>query len=352
MTSDNRVARWLLRALNVISAFIEIVFTRTRVTGLENVPHEGGPFIFAPNHASTYDVVVLMRHMPLPVRPVGPGDFPLLFPANLLVEKMGIIRIMRGSADRESLKKMSAVLKNGENLSLFPEGGTWEKRLDDVKPGVAYLSYTTGAQIIPVSIGGTYDVWRHILRLERPQIILHFAPPMPPVEVPDRKRRAEDLRAASLSLMQTIYDHLPPDEQSRYDLHARQRFSATLESVPVGVWHAPTDTDFGVLAELVSKPNLVGPLADNLRLPLQPLLDADNFYPAAAVLNAVAALQVALTETLPEFLNYRLGDVKAARGLEELTALYHAASEALAQEVWLRFAPAVHVEDEPLPPNA
>ncbi len=351
MTSANGITSAILRTLKLLSALVEAFLTRTTVTGLENIPREGGPFIFAPNHASTYDVVVLLQHIPLPVRPVGPADFPLLFPANLLVENMGVIRILRGSADRDSLKKMSAVLKNGEHLTLFPEGGTWEKRLDDVKPGVAYLSYTTGAQIIPVAIGGTYDVWRRILRLQRPHIAVHFCEPMPPVEITDRKQRAQELRAASLAVMQAIYDHLSPEERARYDLYARQSFSATLEAAPAELMPKAQQSDFSVLAELISKPNLFSPLVHNLKLPLAPFQHTDRFFPAAEVLNAVAALQVTLTETLPEFLNYRLGDDKAARGLAELDELYRVAAAAMPQDVFLRFTPQVTLHEAPLPPN-
>lgn len=166
------------RLLRALALLIEALFTRTRITGLENIPHDSEtPLIFAANHASTYDVVLLMLHIPVPIHPVGPADFKLLFPANLLVKWAGVILIHRGLADKDSIKRMSEVLKAGGHLALFPEGGTWEKRLDDVKPGVAYLSQSTGARIVPVAIGGSYGVWARLLRLARPEVTLHFAPP-------------------------------------------------------------------------------------------------------------------------------------------------------------------------------
>src|SRR5688572_15751330 len=100
----------ILNILKPVGFLFEFLLTRTKVTGLENIPTEGGPFIFAGNHASTYDPLLLMLHIPLPIRAVGPGDFKLLWPGNWLVEYMGVIRIQRGSADRESLKQMTAAL--------------------------------------------------------------------------------------------------------------------------------------------------------------------------------------------------------------------------------------------------
>ncbi|NJL94356.1 MAG: 1-acyl-sn-glycerol-3-phosphate acyltransferase [Anaerolineae bacterium] len=221
----------LRQRLRPLGRLLQALLTRTTVTGLEHVPQSGAA-IYAANHASTYDPIVLMMNLPPEVYAVGPGDFRLLFPANLVVEKLGVIRIQRGEADRDSLKAMLEVLKAGHQLALFPEGGTWEKRLDDVKPGAAYLSLMTGAVIVPIAIGGSYQVWRELLRLRRPRITLHILPPLGPITSTDRKRRAEDLRAASLDLMQRIYDHLPPEEQARYDRHARAQFSAYLEADP------------------------------------------------------------------------------------------------------------------------
>lgn len=344
-----KIIRFIL--LDLIFSLLTAIFTRTQVSGLENVPKNGGPYIFASNHVSTYDALLLARYIPAKVRPVGPGDFKLLWPANVIVEKFEVILIQRGAPDRDSLKKMVNALKDGENLSLFPEGGTWEKRLDDVKPGVAYLSLVTGAPIIPIALGGTYQVWGRILRLQRPRIKVHFLPPMPPVENTERRKRQDDLRRASLDLMQRIYEHLPPQDQALYDLHARQIFSAKLQIVPNSLDYSPTGEEFNVLAELVSKPNLFSPLHRNLKLPLDPFLQPNSFYAASEVLRAVQALQVTLTETLEGFANYRLGDRKAAQLLTELAELEAISIAAAEGDAVLRFVPSVSLSDEPLPPN-
>lgn len=351
MANPTITIRLVRIGLRLFAWIVERLLTRTTVTGLENVPHDGAnPLIFAANHASTYDPVLLMLHIPVTVRPVGPGDFKLLWPASWVVEHLGVIRIQRGAADRESIKMMTEVLSSGQNLSLFPEGGTWEKRLDDVKPGVAYLSLATGARIIPVSIGGSYGVWRKIARLQRPKITLHFSPPMPPIQSPDRKQRGEMLHRASLDLMGIIYQHLPQEEQARYDLHARQQFSGQLEAIPATLDLADLP-DFSVLAELVSKRNLFSPLHVNLQLPLGPLLNQHRFYSGLEVNDAVNALLDTFQTTLKDYLPYRMGNKKAAQALIELEALRQVSQQAMDQDVVLRFRPQVEVLDQPLPPN-
>lgn len=334
-----------------LGRLLEKLLTRTTVIGVENVPLDGStPLIFAGNHASTYDSFLLMLHVPLPVRAAGPGDFKLLFPANLLVERAGVIRIQRGAADKESLKKMTEVLKNGENLILFPDGGTWEKRLDDVKPGVVYLSHTTGARIVPVAIDGTYQVWEKIFRLKRPPIRIQFLPPLPPVQITDRKRRQEELQQASLALMQLIYTHLSPQEQARYNLHARQKFSGKLEFAP-NVLESQPQSEFGVLAELISKPNLFSPLYRNLKLPLKPFVHHSRFYPAELFKSAATALLYTFTEDLKDYLPYRLGNQKSQQGLAELEELLSLSQQAVERDLAMRFTPFVEVMSDPLPPN-
>jgi 1-acyl-sn-glycerol-3-phosphate acyltransferase len=343
-----RIARLFLR---VAGRIIEALLTRTTVTGLENIPKKSDvPLIFAGNHSSTYDGMLLLIHLPADVGLVGPGDFKLLFPANHIVDFLGVILIHRGTADRDSLKKMTALLKAGENLIIFPDGGTWEKRLDDVKPGVAYLSMTTGAKIVPISIGGAYQVWDRIFRLKRPRITLHIEPPLGPIVSEDRKKRQDDLRAASLNLMQIIYYHLPEADQRRFDMHARQKFSGTVEVLPESP-ELDLNRDCSVLAELISKPNLFSPLHRNLKLPLQPFLETNRFHEASAFLAAVSALHHSFTGDLKDYLDYRLGAQKAEQALEELQFLQNLSQQALEQNLSLRFAPEVTLLDEPLPPN-
>jgi 1-acyl-sn-glycerol-3-phosphate acyltransferase len=320
-----------------LSLWIERNLTQTTITGLENLPNSG-PVIFAPNHASTYDAILLVTHLPEDTELVGPGDFKLLFPANVIIRLAGIVRVKRAVLDRDSLKLMSGALERGLNLALFPEGGTWEKRLSDVKSGVAYLSAQHGVPIVPISFGGTYGVWAKIARLKRPRITIHYGEPLPPVVIADRKTRAETLERASAMLMSRIYAHLPPEDQARYDIAAEQVFHGALHAVGGDI---DANHDYAVLAELVSKPNLVSPLVRNARLPLTPLLDAARDHAAADFVIAAERLQHALDGTYAGYLDYRLGDAKAKGALDELATLRETALSAHHRGLRLRFIPRI-----------
>lgn len=339
-----RVMRFLFRGLGMIFAKL---MTRTLISGLENIPPTGA-VIFAGNHVSTYDAMMALMYLPSNTQIVGPGDFRFKWPARLAVEETGIILAKRGSADRESLSKMTDVLKSGGRLALFPEGGTWEKRLDDVKPGAAYLSYTCSTPIVPIAIGGTYQIWQKIFRFKRPKISMIFLPPIPPVEIPDRKQRQEKLQQASLELMQHIYEFLPPPDQAMYDLHARQIFHGMLETIPATL---PVEENFSVLAELISKPNLFHPLHEQAKKEFAvfqapyPVVSAKRFQIAVETLDSL------LHHHFPDYLEYRLGSIKAKRGLEEVALLKNRVEQAVELDLAVRFVPSVTIADSPLPAN-
>lgn len=306
----NRRTRLFRRFFRTIGWIILRLFTRTTIEGREHM-QTPGPVIFAANHTSTFDAVLLLLLMPLDSVFIGPGDFKMLWPANWFMHHMGLILMKRGSVDREGLRRMTELLQAGGALGMFPEGGTWEKPLSNVKPGASYMSYTTGAQIVPMAYGNTYQVWRKLVMLRFPRVTIRIAPPQPAVTITDRKRRQEELQEHAHALMATIYAMLPPETQAHYDRQARLSFAGSLRFEPDTI--PSPDGDFSALAELVAKPNLFSPLYWNARLPVRPLVRYGHWFPARRMRVAVAALLEVFGEhgAFSGYLEYRLGDAKA-----------------------------------------
>lgn len=335
-----RSVRLLRSATRVVSLVFQALLTRTVIEGRENIPTEG-PVIVAPNHFSTYDATVFVNNLPLDTALVGPGDFRLLFPANVFVERYDIIMTDRGAVDRGSLTRMVDALKQGRVLALFPEGGTWEKTIKDAKPGAAYLAMTAKVPVIPVAIGGTYQVWQKIFTLQWPRIYVKFGKPIPPPVVTDRKQRQQILDAYSLDLMQAIYDMLPAEDKQLYDRAAQQVFSA--EITDITNQSISLHTNLNVIAELVMKPNLVSPLHRNAKLPILPLVRPHQFYTREGFLRAVDALLEAFQGEFDNYIPYRLGDKKAKVILDELQAL-RVAIAAQPAGATLKFKPIVSLQ--------
>jgi 1-acyl-sn-glycerol-3-phosphate acyltransferase len=315
----NRRTRVLRRIFRWAGWLVVRLMTRTTISGREYMQTEG-PAIFAPNHTSTFDALLLITLLPPDSIFIGPGDFKLLWPANLVIKYAGLILMKRGSVDREGLKRMTDALKAGGRLALFPEGGTWEKSINDVKSGANYLSLTTGARIVPMGFSGTYQIWVRMLKLQFPRVTVKIGPPLPPTVSTDRRRRQEELQAAAVDLMMTIYALMSPETRAFYDRQARLTFSGALRFQPDGI--TPPDVPLAALAELVSKPNLFSPLHRNARLPVRPFVRHGHYFPAPRVKRAVDALQGAFAEgDFAGYLEYRLGENKAAEIRAALAAI-------------------------------
>jgi 1-acyl-sn-glycerol-3-phosphate acyltransferase len=337
MGARTRFIRQILRFGGRI--FIRLL-TRTTIIGREHLAAQA-PVIYAANHASTFDALFLITMLPFDTTFVGPGDFKLLWPANWAIKHVGLVPMKRGAVDREGLKQMLAVLKSGGRLALFPEGGTWEKPIDDVKSGISYLSHATKAQIVPMGFGGMYQVWARIFRLRRPRITITIGAPLPPVTLSGvRNRRQDDLQAAAVDLMHRIYDLLPPDDQARYDALARQQFTGALSFAPATI--APPDVSLDALAELVSKPNLFSPLHRNARLPVKPFVRHGRFCSAQTMKIAAGALLQAFSDgDFAGYLEYRLGSEKAGQVRAALAAIIALMDEADAVGAQVAFTPTV-----------
>src|SRR5438128_5117486 len=97
---------------------------RLDVEGRENVPARGGALL-TPNHVSMADAVLLIASIDRPVRFLmfkGSYEHPLVKP---FAKIMGVIPIASDQGPREmihSLRLATEALKNGEIVSIFPEG--------------------------------------------------------------------------------------------------------------------------------------------------------------------------------------------------------------------------------------
>jgi 1-acyl-sn-glycerol-3-phosphate acyltransferase len=310
------------RVMRGLSWLMLAVLTRTTITGAENVP-ASGPLLILGNHTSTIDPLLLLAFLPETTEFVGPGDFRLLFPGEIVVRWYGLVRVKRSTQlDRASLKRMTDILKSGKMLGLFPDGGTWEKPITDAKQGAAYLSMTTGTPILPVGIGGAYRAWDKVVQFKRPRLAVNIGQVMPPVQPPaEKSKRGEVLEAATQAIMQHIYELLPAEDRARYDDLARRRYNVAVDVWRGNVAEMVLLPGSAVLGELMLKPNLMSPLVHNAGLLLDPLRHHGVRFPVASVHLATTTLQRALHGAFAGYMEYRLGESKARDLYAALDAL-------------------------------
>ncbi len=146
-------------------------FGHFEIYGKNNLCGIKGAVIFASNHTSELDPILLPAAMPmfsrfLPMFYVSreknfyDSSHPLkrLFYGGLFFEFWGAYRTHVGLHNYEiSLQPHLKILERGHSLSIFPEG---KKGFDGIpregKGGAAFLSHKTGAPVVPVAISGAF----------------------------------------------------------------------------------------------------------------------------------------------------------------------------------------------------
>ncbi|MBW2062890.1 MAG: 1-acyl-sn-glycerol-3-phosphate acyltransferase [Deltaproteobacteria bacterium] len=150
----HHMARFYMRTL------LRCGFVRVKVEGVENlVPGEN--YIFAANHSSVFDILVLQAYVPIPFRWLAKES---LFSLPLYGHAMslaGYIPINR-SNPREgvrSLEKAAEKIREGVSVVIFPEGTRSDDgRIHEFKRGGFTLAVKSGLPIVPVSISGAHRV--------------------------------------------------------------------------------------------------------------------------------------------------------------------------------------------------
>ncbi|MGB2705807.1 MAG: lysophospholipid acyltransferase family protein [Candidatus Omnitrophota bacterium] len=144
-------------------------FFSFEVEGRENLPKKG-PFIIVSNHTSYADPVVVgaacdtssitfMAKKEL-------FDMPILGP---WVKAVGCIPVERDSGSSRPLKEAVQKLKEGQTISIFPEGRRSKNgSLQKSEPGIGLLALKTGTPIVPIYISGTAKAMPKGQRIPKP----------------------------------------------------------------------------------------------------------------------------------------------------------------------------------------
>ncbi|NJL62037.1 MAG: 1-acyl-sn-glycerol-3-phosphate acyltransferase [Methylacidiphilales bacterium] len=162
--STSRVSPWLSPLAYLLGRHLVLpcFFGSIAIAGQENIP-KTGPVILAPTHRSRWDALLVpyaagrcitgrdLRFMVTGTECNGLQGWFIQhlggFPVNL---KRPSITTLRHAVD---------LLRNGEMLVIFPEGGIRKGELHPLKPGISRLALTAevnhsdlGVQILPISI--------------------------------------------------------------------------------------------------------------------------------------------------------------------------------------------------------
>ncbi|HKK49174.1 MAG TPA: lysophospholipid acyltransferase family protein, partial [Alkalispirochaeta sp.] len=289
-------------------------FTNSTVRGSEHFPRSG-PFIVAGNHRGIMELLLMVAICPRNIEVLGAGDIPLDPRYRYLADFYGYIPYKRGQMDRPALQTAQRVLERGGVVGIFPEGGIWKSGRKTAHRGVAWLSFVTGAPIVPVGFGGVYRAVERAVRLEKPHLETWVGRPIyPPTADPNVPRRVRMERHAE-HILDWIEELIPEWDRAGH-------VAPLFEEYCLEVWASdesgtPTDRSGEIdhaeeLSAFFHLPVLVDVLYSNLnRRRVRPFREFGRIYPVSQVHYAITVILGYVIRTNPAFLPYRLGDATA-----------------------------------------
>ncbi len=191
------------------------------IQGLENLP-VNGPYIFALNHLSMFDVplvfsVVGDKHV---TGWVAEKYFNHILIGPLLKIGGGVF-IRRGQVDRTAITDAVAWLNEGNVFGVAPEGTrSATHALIRGKTGLAFLADEACVPVIPMAVTGTEMTFQHLLRLRRPVLSLRIGKPIL-LPALGSENRSANLRNNTDEVMCHIAAMLPPEYRGVYADHPR-----------------------------------------------------------------------------------------------------------------------------------
>jgi 1-acyl-sn-glycerol-3-phosphate acyltransferase len=162
--------------------FLMRVLFRIEHRGTENIPRNG-PLVVTPNHVTYFDPFWISAGIRRKVRYMA-WDMIFKLPlVDRIFRWLGAFPVNLENPEFGTFKVALQILKQGEALMVFPEGGrSPDGRLQPFKEGAARLALRTGAQVLPVVVHGGLAVWGRKLLFPRPRKV--WVDYLPPISCP------------------------------------------------------------------------------------------------------------------------------------------------------------------------
>ncbi len=157
---------------------------RLKIVGEKNVPRKG-PVIIAPNHQSFLDGGIVAAGLSSKILKNSyffATEEHVKHPLVKSLAKRNNVIVMKKSNLKNSILKLSEVLKKGKNVIIFPEGSrSYDGEMVPFKKTFAILSKELNVPVVPVCIRGAYDVLPRGSRwIKSKKIEVEYLPPLMP----------------------------------------------------------------------------------------------------------------------------------------------------------------------------
>ena len=131
-----------------------------RVIGLDKLDRNAD-YIFAPNHASSLDIPLILGFLPFWIVPISKIELKWIPFLGWAMQAAGHVFVDRRDHEKAMLsiaKIKNSLSKHPRSILIFPEGSrTNEGKVNQFKTGGLSIGISTKISIVPVAIEGTFD---------------------------------------------------------------------------------------------------------------------------------------------------------------------------------------------------
>ncbi len=155
---DGRIQQWF--AVTWSKMILKTIGVPLAVRGMEKIDTTH-PHLYAVNHLSALDIPAVYAALPFHFRIMAKEElfrYPFM---GWHMRRSGQVAIERENAlaSMRSLNRAAAILKGGQPLVAFPEGGrSATGQVKPFLPGVFYVAIKAGVDVVPMALVGTYEL--------------------------------------------------------------------------------------------------------------------------------------------------------------------------------------------------
>ena len=153
-----------------------------RVIGLDKLDRNAD-YIFAPNHASSLDIPLILGFLPFWIVPISKIELKWIPFLGWAMQAAGHVFVDRRDHEKAMLsiaKIKNSLLKNPRSILIFPEGSrTNDGKVNQFKTGGLSIGISTKISIVPVAIEGTYEsLSKHSKKFVNKLLIINIGSPV------------------------------------------------------------------------------------------------------------------------------------------------------------------------------
>jgi 1-acyl-sn-glycerol-3-phosphate acyltransferase len=138
-----------------VMGFPTRVLTRLRMYGRDRVPRTGG-VVLAFNHFHWIDIPVVGWSSPRTLYFLAKAEAHAVPVLGWYIRLFGTVSVRRGESDREAVRRMREIVREGHALGIFAEGTRQRSGVPGtVQPGAAMVALQEGVPVVCCAIHGS-----------------------------------------------------------------------------------------------------------------------------------------------------------------------------------------------------